>query len=280
MDYAQHNSIIAAPNKNQMASKELNSTDFIQHHLQNLTFGECSDGKWRFADHHINIGKAHVEHEPKTYTCDVKEMGFKGAMVNGFTQKDVPDSAIYYDIPEYRSFWDTVSKLDVPFYLHPRMQLPSRSPIYDGHPWLKSAPWGFAVETSIHSLRMCGSGMFDDYPNLKIFIGHLGEHIPYDLWRIDARMRFSRRDYRGKRPLGEYFLDNFMITTSGNFSDPAFRCALEVVGVERMFFSADYPFETMEDACEWFDSTTVISEKDRIKIGRTNAIKYFDLDLE
>ena len=210
----------------------------------------------------------------------IKEMGFKGAMVNGFTQKDVPDSAIYYDIPEYRSFWDTVSKLDVPFYLHPRMQLPSRSPIYDGHPWLKSAPWGFAVETSIHSLRMCGSGMFDDYPNLKIFIGHLGEHIPYDLWRIDARMRFSRRDYRGKRPLGEYFLDNFMITTSGNFSDPAFRCALEVVGVERMFFSADYPFETMEDACEWFDSTTVISEKDRIKIGRTNAIKYFDLDLE
>ena len=210
----------------------------------------------------------------------VKEMGFKGAMVNGFTQKDVPDSAIYYDIPEYRPFWDTVSKLDVPFYLHPRMQLPSRAPIYDGHPWLKSAPWGFAVETSIHSLRMCGSGMFDDYPNLKIFIGHLGEHIPYDLWRIDARMRFSRRDYRGKRPLGEYFLDNFMITTSGNFSDPAFRCALEVVGVERMFFSADYPFETMEDACEWFDSTTVISEEDRVKIGRTNAIEYFNLDLE
>ena len=210
----------------------------------------------------------------------VKEMGFKGAMVNGFTQKDVPDSAIYYDIPEYRPFWDTVSKLDVPFYLHPRMQLPSRAPIYDGHPWLKSAPWGFAVETSIHSLRMCGSGMFDDYPNLKIFIGHLGEHIPYDLWRIDARMRFSRRDYRGKRPLGEYFLDNFMITTSGNFSDPAFRCALEVVGVERMFFSADYPFETMEDACEWLDSTTVISEEDRVKIGRTNAIEYFNLDLE
>ncbi len=210
----------------------------------------------------------------------VKEMGFKGAMVNGFTQKDVADSAIYYDIPEYRPFWDTVSKLDVPFYLHPRMQLPSRAPIYDGHPWLKSAPWGFAVETSIHSLRMCGSGMFDDYPNLKIFIGHLGEHIPYDLWRIDARMRFSRRDYRGKRPLGEYFLDNFMITTSGNFSDPAFRCALEVVGVERMFFSADYPFETMEDACEWFDSTTVISEEDRVKIGRTNAIEYFNLDLE
>ena len=83
MDYAQHNSIIAAPNKNLMASKELNSTDFIQHHLQNLTFGECSDGKWRFADHHINIGKAHAEHGPDpTYTCDVKEMGFNAIHVD------------------------------------------------------------------------------------------------------------------------------------------------------------------------------------------------------
>ena len=66
-----------------MASKELNSTDFIQHHLQNLTFGECSDGKWRFADHHINIGKAHTEHKTdKDYTCDVKEMGFNAIHVD------------------------------------------------------------------------------------------------------------------------------------------------------------------------------------------------------
>ncbi len=207
----------------------------------------------------------------------IKELGFYGAMLNGFTQKDVEESAIYYDIPEYRSFWATVADLNVPAYLHPRMQLPSRAPIFDGHPWLKSAPWGFAVETAGHALRMCGSGMFDDYPDLKIFLGHLGEHIPYDLWRIDARMRFSRRDYRGKRPLGDYFLDNFMITTSGNFSDPTFRCCLDVVGVERTFFSADYPFETMEDACGWFDATQVITEEERLQIGRTNAIDYFNL---
>jgi 2,3-dihydroxybenzoate decarboxylase len=208
----------------------------------------------------------------------VNDFGFYGAMVNGFTQKDSENSAIYYDIPEYRSFWSTVSDLNVPFYLHPRMQLETRAPIYNGHPWLKSSPWGFAVETSIHALRMCGSGMFDDYPDLKIFIGHLGEHIPYDLWRIDARMDFSRRSYRGKRPLGEYFLDNFMLTTSGNFSDPAFRCCLEVVGIDSMFFSADYPFETMRDACEWFDTTKVITEEERLQIGRTNAINYFNLD--
>ena len=210
----------------------------------------------------------------------VKEMGFKGAMVNGFTQKDTPDSAIYYDIPEYRSFWATVAELDVPFYLHPRMQIPARAQNYEDHPWLMSAPWGFAIETSIHSLRMCGSGMFDDYPSLKIIIGHLGEHIPYDLWRIDARMRFSRRGYRGSRPLGEVFLENFLITCSGNFSDPAFKCCLDVVGIDRLFFSADYPFEKMEDASDWFDATEVVTEEQKIQIARTNAIKLFDLDLD
>ena len=153
-------------------------------------------------------------------------------MVNGFTQKDVPDSAIYYDIPEYRTFWATVAELDVPFYLHPRMQIPSRAQNYEGHPWLMSAPWGFAVETSIHSLRLCGSGVFDDYPSLKIVIGHLGEFIPHALWRIDAQMRYSPRGYRGSRPLGEVFLDHFLVTTSGFFNDPAFKNTLEVMGTD------------------------------------------------
>jgi 2,3-dihydroxybenzoate decarboxylase len=209
----------------------------------------------------------------------VNEFGFKGALVNGFTQKDVPDSAIYYDIPEYRSFWAAVSELDVPFYLHPRMPIPARAKPYEGHPWLMSSPWGFAVETSIHALRMCGSGMFDDFPNLKIIVGHLGEHIPYDLWRIDARMRFSPRGYAGKRYLGEYFRDHFYVTTSGNFCDPSFRCALEVMGIDRMMFSTDYPFEKMDDAANWFDNTP-LSDAERLKIGRTNAIKLFKLNLK
>lgn len=210
----------------------------------------------------------------------INELGFKGAIVNGFTQKDVPDSAIYYDIPEYRPFWATVSELDVPFYLHPRMQIPSRAQSYEGHPWLMSAPWGFAVETSIHSLRLCGSGLFDDYPNLKIVIGHLGEFIPHGLWRIDARMRFSRRDYRGNRPLGEYFLDHFVVTTSGFFNDPAFRNTLDVMGTDKVLFCADYPFESMQDAASWYDATQEISDEERVKIGRTNAIELFGLDLE
>jgi 2,3-dihydroxybenzoate decarboxylase len=159
------------------------------------------------------------------------------------------------------------------------MQIPARAQPYQGHPWLMSSPWGFAVETSIHALRLCGSGLFDDFPKLKIIIGHLGEHIPYDLWRIDARMRFSPRGYTGKRPLGEYFLDHFYVTTSGNFCDPSFRCALEVMGADRMMFSADYPFEKMEDAANWFDKTP-LTDAERLQIGRTNAIKLFNLNLK
>lgn len=210
----------------------------------------------------------------------VNELGFKGALVNGFTQKNKPDTAIYYDIREYRDFWATVSDLDVPFYLHPRMQLPAQSGNCEGHPWLMSSPWGFAVETSVHALRLCGSGIFDDFPNLKIILGHLGENIPFGLWRIDERMRFSPRGYRGKRPLGEYFLEHFHITTSGNFSDPAFRCTLDVMGRDRVYFSADYPFARLEDAAGWYDATTVISDEERLQIGRNNAINLFKLDLD
>ena len=207
----------------------------------------------------------------------VNELGFKGALVNGFTQRDVADSAFYYDIPEYRDFWQVVSDLDVPFYLHPRMQIPERSQIYDGHPWLKSSPWGFAVETSTHALRLCGSGLFDDFSNLKIVIGHQGEGIPFGLWRIDARMRFSPRGYRGKRLLGDYFREHFHVTVSGNYNDAAFGCAVDVLGVERMYFCSDYPFERMQDAADWFDNTHVVDEEAKIKIGRTNAIRLFNL---
>ncbi len=210
----------------------------------------------------------------------VEQLGFKGAMVNGFTQKERPDSAIYYDLPEYRSFWAQVAALDVPFYLHPRMQIPAQAKNYEGHPWLMSAPWGFAVETSIHALRLCGCGLFDEYPTLKICLGHLGENIPFGLWRLDARMRFSPRGYRGKRPLGDYFRKHFHITTSGNFNDPAFKCTLEVLGRDKLYFSADYPFEKMQDAADWYDSTTTISEQDRLQIGRSNAVKLLKLDLK
>jgi len=220
-------------------------------------------------------------HDAKTAGDELRRcvgtLGFKGCMVNGFQQAGNADTVKYFDLPEYREFWAVVAELDVPFYLHPRMQIPSRAENYEGHPWLMSAPWGFAVETSIHALRLCGSGLFDALPNLKICLGHLGENIPFGLWRLDARMRFSPRGYRGKRPLGDYFREHFHITTSGNFNDAAFRCTLDVIDHDKIHFCADYPFEKMEDAADWFDAPEVISEAEKRAIGRDNAIRLFRL---
>jgi len=210
----------------------------------------------------------------------VDELGFKGCMINGFQQVDDAENTKYYDLAEYRSFWATVAELDVPFYLHPRMQVASQARNYEGHPWLMSAPWGFAVETSIHALRLCGCGLFDDYPDLKICVGHLGEGIPFGLWRLDARMRFSPRGYRGRRPLGDYFRENFHITISGNYNDAAFRCTLDVFDNDKVYYSSDYPFERMADASDWFDATSVISAEDRLRMGRRNAIGLLNLNLD
>jgi gamma-resorcylate decarboxylase len=123
----------------------------------------------------------------------VKELGFRGAMVNGFSQKGVEDSAIYYDIPQYEAFWATVEQLDVPFYLHPRDPLFSRQQHYEGHPWFVGPVWAFAVETSIHALRLMASGLFDRHPKLTIILGHLGEAIPFNIWRVDHRLRKDAR---------------------------------------------------------------------------------------
>ncbi|MDO9440326.1 MAG: amidohydrolase family protein, partial [Beijerinckiaceae bacterium] len=90
----------------------------------------------------------------------VKDFGFKGALVNGFSQVTTPDSAVYYDLPQYWDFWSEVEKLDAPFYLHPRNPLPSMSQIYEGHGWLMGPTWAFGQETAVHALRLMGSGLF------------------------------------------------------------------------------------------------------------------------
>jgi len=213
------------------------------------------------------------------FTRCVKELGFPGALVNGFTQRGVSDSVVYYDIPEYRPFWREVAALDVPFYLHPRTSIYERSHHYDGHPWLFSSAWGFAAETSVHVLRLIGSGLFDELPTLQIVIGHLGERIPFDMWRIDHRIAVIPAGYPAKKPMSAYMRSNVHITTSGNFHDNTLRCALAEMGVERTLFAIDYPMEEMALGAGWFDNTPVLSEQDRIRIGRANAIKLFKLKL-
>jgi gamma-resorcylate decarboxylase len=206
----------------------------------------------------------------------MKELGFKGANVNGFSQVTEGDSVVYLDLPQYLPFWAAVESLDAPFYLHPRDPLPSRSQHYEGHPWFLGPTWAFAVETAIHALRLMGSGLFDKHPRLKIILGHLGEGLPYNMWRLDHRLRINSRGMPAKKPLCEYFRTNFYLTTSGNLRTQSLLDAILEVGADHLMFATDYPFEDVGLAAEWL-STTSISDNDRLKIGRLNAIELFKL---
>ena len=210
----------------------------------------------------------------------VKQLGFKGALVNGFSQIGTAHSAVYYDLPQYRSFWAVVESLDVPFYLHPRNPLPEHSQIYEGHSWLLGPTWAFGQETAVHALRLMGTGLFDAHPQLKIILGHMGEGLPYSMWRIDNRNGWVNAPptYAAKRRIADYFRENFYLTTSGNFRTQTLIDAILEIGADRILFSTDWPFENVDHAANWFDQAS-ISEGDRIKIGRTNAIKLFKLSL-
>ena len=214
----------------------------------------------------------------KELTRCVKELGFKGVLANGFSQAGDPNLPLYYDLPHYLPFWEVVEQLDVPFYLHPRRALPQDSRIYEGHRWMTGAAWGFAHETSAHALRLMASGLFDKHPRLTILLGHLGEGLPAGIWRVDNcnAWAIKKHDYPAKKKLAEYFLANFYITTSGNFRTQTLIGAMLEVGADRIMFATDWPFENIDHAAVWFDAAP-ISEPDRRKIGRINALKTFKL---
>ncbi len=218
------------------------------------------------------------EEAARELTRCVKELGFVGALVNGFSQVNEPRSAIYYYLPQYRAFWRTVAALGVPFYLHPRNPLPGDIRAYEGHTWLLGPNWAFHAETAVHALRLIGCGLFDEFPKLQIILGHLGEGIPAYLWRIDHRNNWMKaaHKYAAKHSVAHYVRNNFLLTTSGNFSTSALNQAIAEMGIGRVLWSADYPFEDISDAAEWIDAAP-LSEAERETICRGNAIKLFKL---
>ena len=126
-----------------------------------------------------------------------------------------------------------------------------------------------------------GSGLFDRHPKLQVILGHLGENLPYGLWRIDNCNAWRRTPgqyvHHAKQPIAHYFNNNVWVTTSGNFCSQTLQAAMAILGADRIMFSADWPFEDVAQAANWFD-VAPIAEPDRLKIGRTNATRLFGLD--
>jgi 2,3-dihydroxybenzoate decarboxylase len=206
----------------------------------------------------------------------VGALGFHGFMVNGFSQVGDPATIVYYDDPRFEDFWKVAADLGKPFYLHPRDPLPGYARAFDNVPWLGAPTWAFAMETSTHALRLLTSGLFDRHPTLQMILGHMGECIPFHIWRIDHTLKIAPRGNPAQRPVSAYLCDNVHITTSGVFHTPALQQTLLTVGSDRILFSVDYPFEIHDEAAAWFDRCE-ISEADRVKIGRDNARRLFGL---
>lgn len=208
----------------------------------------------------------------------VKELGLVGVLVNGYSQIDTEDNYKYLDDPMYRTFWGEVEKLDIPFYLHPREPMPENTKTLDGHYWIHGAPYAFGVETATHALRLLCSGLFDEYPKLKLLLGHLGEALPFIIWRAQNHLNKRGRGITIQKTLPEYLNNNVWVTTSGQFTLPPLMCTLLQMGADRIMFATDYPFEEVSDACDWFDALQ-ISEIDKQKIARDTAIELFKLDI-
>lgn len=209
----------------------------------------------------------------------VTDLGAKGVIVNGYTNLGDGEDARYLDEPENAPFWHTLADLGVPLYLHPREPLPSQQRIYDGYGSLVGSAWAFGHETATHAVRLMLSGLFDTHPDLTIILGHLGEGLPFTLPRLEHRLKKQHEGSgRGtaQESVSHYFNRNFLLTTSGHFHTRTLHNAIAEIGSDRVLFSVDYPYETMQEAAAWLDAS-LLSHNDQRKIGRENAQRIFDL---
>jgi 2,3-dihydroxybenzoate decarboxylase len=207
----------------------------------------------------------------------VTKLGFKGAMIHGLTGPT--GSGRFIDEKPFWPIFERARALDVPLYMHPAVPHPAVVEAYykdyiRDYPGFLTAGWGFTVETATQGIRLVLSGVFDRYPGLKIILGHLGESLPFSLWRID--MGIAKQGGRAT-PFRDTFRSHFWVTTSGNFSTPALLCCVMELGADRILFSVDYPFVPNPPGTKWM-ADVPFSPEDRDKILGGNAKQLLRLD--
>jgi 2,3-dihydroxybenzoate decarboxylase len=201
----------------------------------------------------------------------VTRLGLKGGLVNGHTQ------GRYLDDPTFRIVWETASRLDVPIYLHPANSVDVPD-ILSGHPVLAGPMWSWGGDTATHVLRLVFGGVFDEFPDAKIIIGHMGEGLPYGLWRLDSR--WAWHNHRGvklrRENPSDYIRHNVYITTSGVCDEAPLACAIKALGPDHVLFGADYPFEDLNLATEFLRGAD-IDQGHRDLVAHGNAERLLRL---
>jgi predicted TIM-barrel fold metal-dependent hydrolase len=204
----------------------------------------------------------------------ITQLGFKGVYVNGTTDGK------FLDAPEFFPVLEAAAALKVPVYVHLAPPPESIMSVYfDGlapevaMP-LSIAGWGWHAETALHTLRLIVSGVLDRLPTLQIIIGHMGEGIPYALARSNGILSAARKS--APRTVSETFLEQVHVTTSGYFTRPPFDCCREVIGLNRMMYSVDYPFSPNTKGKD-FLADLGLSEADLTQLTQTNAERVLNL---
>jgi 2,3-dihydroxybenzoate decarboxylase len=193
----------------------------------------------------------------------MRELNFCGAMINGHTH------GRYLDDPVNFPFWERAEATGAAIYLHPTDPV-APLPVLDGHKVLVRAMWGWGVETGSHALRLVVSGLFERYPKARLVLGHLGETLPFMLWRFDSRSKLY--NWTLPKTPSQYIRENIWVTLSGMFSAEPMTCALEALGRDRVLFSADHPFEDVREAAHFMDSVP-LGEGLRADVAYNNAAK-------
>jgi uncharacterized protein len=197
----------------------------------------------------------------------VVDLGLNGAMIFGRTGER------NLDHPDFVPLLQTANDLRAPLYLHPQSpSLPVRRSYYEGFgsgvvTMFATGGIGWHYETGIQALRLILSGALDRFPDLQLILGHWGEVVLFYLDRIDVMTQPAGLS----RPISDYVTDHFWVTPSGIFSQRYLRWALEVVGVERIMFSTDYPFALVPDnAAPQFLVDAGLDDADRDRIASGN----------
>lgn len=197
----------------------------------------------------------------------IKQLGFKGAMINGHTLGH------YLDERQFDPFWAKAEELKTWIYLHPADPVQSYAS-FGPYKELTRSTWGWGVETGTHALRLVFGGVFDRFPKAQLLLGHLGETLPYLLWRLDSRAKLY--GVKLKKEPSQYIRDNIAVTLSGMYSAEPLNCAIAALGASRVMFSADYPFESIKEAGHFMDHVA-LSKKLREDVAWKNARRLLAL---
>jgi predicted TIM-barrel fold metal-dependent hydrolase len=203
------------------------------------------------------------------------ELGFCGAMLDGTIE------GLFLDDPRFLPVFEAAVHLNVPIYLHPAPPPESVAKAYyaglgEAGYLLSIAGWGWHSETAVHTLRLILAGVFDRFPTLQLIIGHMGEGLPYAMARTSAILSHAAPQLR--QTVAEYFQTNIHLTTSGYFTQPPLRCALDVVGIDRIMFSVDYPFSANTRGRDFLSAVAETLSLDEMeKLTHRNAAQVLKL---